>query len=48
MTTVIVVCEGRTEAAFVEKLLQPRLAHDGFDRWLTCIETLPTLAPCAS
>ena len=29
MTTVIVVCEGRTEAAFVKELLQPRLAHDG-------------------
>ena len=29
MTTVIVVCEGRTEAAFVENLLQPPLAHGG-------------------
>ena len=29
MMTVIVVCEGRTEAAFVRELLQPRLAHDG-------------------
>lgn len=29
MTTVIVVCEGRTEAAFVREILQPQLAHDG-------------------
>ena len=29
MTTVIVVCEGRTEVAFVKELLQPRLAHAG-------------------
>ena len=29
MTTVIVVCEGRTEAAFVQNLLQPPLAHGG-------------------
>ena len=31
MTMVIVVCEGRTEAAFVREILQPRLAHDGID-----------------
>lgn len=29
MTTVIVVCEGRTEMAFVKEFLQPRLARDG-------------------
>ena len=29
MTTVIVICEGQTELAFVRTLLQPHLAHEG-------------------
>lgn len=29
MTTVIVICEGQTEFAFVRTLLQPHLAHEG-------------------